>query len=174
MEQQQQADGNGTFQVPPEVARHAAWHRLEDQLDYYERRSGRYRKRYLAAKVAQIVLGAGIPLLAAVPVLDSASYKFLSAAFGATVAALEGLLQLFQWHALWLQYRGAAEQLKRERWLLLSGAQAYAGVPVDAALVMLAARVEALLAPEHENWAGLATQAAAQGPAADAHPQPAS
>ena len=161
------------FQVPPEVARHAAWHRLEDQLRYYEHRSSGYRKRYLAAKVAQIVLGAGIPLLAAVPLLDTASYKFISALFGATVAAVEGLLQLFQWHALWLQYRGAAERLKRERWLLLSGAEAYAGIPAEAALVLLAGRVEALLAPEQESWMGMFSRPAEKGHAPDPQPQPA-
>ena len=66
-------------------------------------------ERYLIAKVGQIVLAAAIPLLAAVPLLDPALYRLISASFGATVAAAEGLLQLFQWHALWLQYRGTPE-----------------------------------------------------------------
>lgn len=169
-----QAGQGEAFQVPPEFARHAAWHRLEDQLRYYDKRGGACRKRYLFAKVGQIVLGAGIPLLAAVPLLDPALYKLVSAAFGATVAAAEGLLQLFQWHALWLQYRGTAEQLQRERWLLLARAEAYASLSSEAALVRLAGRVEALLAPEHESWLGVLGRSAAQaGDAAGGPARPA-
>jgi len=163
-----QPDSAGAFKVPPEIARHPAWLRLEDQLGYYSRSSGTYRKHYQRVKIAQIVLGAAIPVLAVLPGLPEPAFKLLSALFGTSIAALEALVQLFQWHALWLQYRGTAERLKREKWLLLSGAEPYAGGPTNAAMVLLAERIEALMATEHDAWVGTLSQAASKGAASAA------
>ncbi|MEJ8853507.1 DUF4231 domain-containing protein [Variovorax robiniae] len=160
-----QTDSAGAFQVPPEVARHPTWLRLEDQLRYYSRTCGNYRRRYQFAKVLQILLGAAIPVLA-VSGLPDPDFKRLSALFGASIAALEGLIQLFQWHALWLQYRDTSEQLKREKWLMLAGAEPYTGGPTSATLTLLAARIEALMSTEHDAWVGTLKQAAAPAPVA--------
>lgn len=159
------------FPVPSEVARHAAWHRLEDQLGYYGGRSRSFRGRYLTAKVLQILLGGAIPVMAVVPGLDPDLYRLLSALFGAAVAAIEGLLQLFQWHALWLQYRLASERLKRERWRLLAGAEPYGAPVTDAMLAALAVRVEAVLATEFDAWMGAMARPAAKSAGGEPQPQ---
>jgi hypothetical protein len=151
------------FKIPDAVRSHAAWHRLEEQLSYYTSRARSFQKRYQFAKIMQILLGAAIPVLAAVPGLHEPVFKLLSALFGATIATIEAVLQLFQWHALSLQYRSTAERLKRERWLLLAGAEPYVGIPSNDALVLLAARTNALLSNEHESWLG--TQANRQAAA---------
>jgi hypothetical protein len=142
------------YKIPDAVMSHAAWHRLEEQLSYYTSRARSFQRRYQVAKIVQILLGAAIPVLAAVPGLDETSFRLLSSLFGATIATIEAVLQLFQWHALRLQFRGTAERLKRERWLLLAGAEPYVGIPSNDALVLLAGRTETLLASEHDSWLG--------------------
>ncbi|WP_213954932.1 MULTISPECIES: DUF4231 domain-containing protein [unclassified Variovorax] len=158
-----QTDSAGAFQAPPEVARHPTWLRLEDQLRYYSRNCGNYRRRYQCAKVLQILLGAAIPVLALAGWPDP-DFRRLSALFGASIAALEALIQLFQWHALWLQYRETSERLKREKWLMLAGAEPYAGGPSGATLTLLAERIETLMASEHDAWVGTVKQAAPRNP----------
>jgi len=158
-----QTDSAAAFQVPPEVARHPTWLRLEDQLRYYSRTCASYRRRYQFAKVLQILLGAAIPVMA-VAGLPDADFKRLSALFGASIAGLEALIQLFQWHSLWLQYRDTSERLKREKWLMLAGAEPYAGGPAGAILTLLAARIEALMSTEHEAWVGTLSQNASRTP----------
>jgi hypothetical protein len=61
-------------------------------------------------------------------------------------------LLLNQYGPLWVKYRGTAESLKRERWLLLSHAGDYKGLGDDDALRLLAERVEVLLEVEHRDW----------------------
>ena len=49
--------------IPEEVRQHPAWLRLNDQLDWYDRKSGENQKRYKQIKVAQLVLAGSIPTL---------------------------------------------------------------------------------------------------------------
>ena len=43
-----------------------AWLRLNDQLEWYDRKSGENQKRYKQIKVAQLVLAGSIPVFALV------------------------------------------------------------------------------------------------------------
>lgn len=139
--------------MPPDFARHAAWHPLEDRLRCYEQRGDACRKRNLIAKVGQIVLGAGIPLLSAVRWWTPPSNKLVSAPLSARRPRRpRGCCSFSSGMRCGLPCRGTAERLQRERWLLLARAEAYASLSGEAALVRLAGRVEALLAPEHESW----------------------
>ena len=147
-----QDDANKEFTVPAVIKSHAAWHRLEDQRRYYSETSRRYQRYYRRIKLVQIVLGASIPLIAVLPGLPIDVLKVSTAACGATLAALEAILQLNQWHALWLEYRATSERLKREQWMLLSRAGDYRGKADDDALILLAERTEVLMAAERDNW----------------------
>lgn len=150
------------FVIPAEIAGHAAWHRLEDQRKYYSAKAGSYQTQYQRIKLLLIALAAAIPLLAFMPGGDAA--RFTVAAAGVVIAVLEGLLLLKQYGPLWVQYRAVAEGLKRERWLLLSQAGDYRDLPGDAALRLLAERVETLLAAERQSWTEEQKQALAKRP----------
>ncbi len=123
---------------------HPAWGRLEDQLEWYERRSGAARRAFTWVKVAQLVIGAAVPVVA-----GTDGPGELTAALGAAVVVLEALQQLFQWQTNWVLYRSTAEALKHEKYLFLSAAGPYA---VDDRLRVLAERVEGLVSQEHAKW----------------------
>jgi hypothetical protein len=123
-----------------------AWERLEEQLGWYERKSQHHKRWYQALKVAQIVIAAGIPVVAA-----AGASAAVAGALGAVVVVLEGLQQLFQFQQNWISYRVTAEALKREKFLYLAGAGPFAGVERPGAV--LAQRVERVVSQEYGAWA---------------------
>jgi Protein of unknown function (DUF4231) len=129
----------------PELAHSAAWKRLEDQISWYDRKSTYNQRQFKAVKVAQIVVAALVPILAAA---DAA--RALLGALGAVVLILEGFQQLFQYQQNWLTYRSTCESLKHEKYLFLSAAGSYANALRPQAL--LSERVEGLVSQEHAKW----------------------
>jgi hypothetical protein len=132
-----------------------AWRRLEDQLDWYERRSQHNKRWFQWLKVGQIVVAAAIPVTAA-----AGASAAVAGALGAVVVVLEGMQQLFQFQQNWIAYRGTAEALKHEKFLYLAAAGPYAlNGRRDA---VLAERVEGLVSQEHAAWAEVQRQVGAR------------
>jgi hypothetical protein len=135
--------------VPETIAQHPAWIRLEDQLARYDGKSVRCQFWYKKLKLVQILLAVAIPVFSRVQEPYGA---WLTAIAGAAIAVLEGMQHLNQYSTLWLRYRTTAEQLQREKFLLLSGAGHYKGSGVEERLVLLSERVEEMILSEHSNW----------------------
>jgi len=121
------------------------WDRLEDQLAWYDAKSGDARRWYQSLKVVQIVIAAAIPVAVA-----AGASKTVPAALGAAVVVIEGIQQLFQFHGNWIRYRTAAESLKREKYLYLAKAGQYA--TADEPEALLAETVERIASKEGASW----------------------
>lgn len=121
-----------------------AWNRLEDQLGWYDRKSVAAQRAYKRVKLGQLIVGAAVPVIAALQV---------SAAVTATLAALvvvaEGTQQLYQWQTNWVLYRSTAEALKHEKYLYLAAAGPYSAEDRHR---VLAERLEGLISQEHARW----------------------
>jgi hypothetical protein len=133
-------------QTAPETPASPAWQRLEDQIAWYDSKSLRNQYMFKALKVAQIVVAAFIPVLAAAD-----ARRWLLGALGAFVLVLEGFQQLFQYQQNWASYRSTCEALKHQKYLFLAGAGPYASANRPEAL--LSERVEGLVSQEHAKWA---------------------
>jgi len=131
--------------------------RLNDQLNWYDRKSGENQKRYKQIKVTQLVLAGSIPVFALV---DGLWGRWITAILGASVAILEGLQQLGQYNSLWVTYRATAEQLKHEKYLFLAKSGPYKGFKEEEALRLLAERVEEQVSTEHAKWVSERSQRA--------------
>jgi hypothetical protein len=131
------------------VAEHPAWHRLEDQLQWYDTKSTQCQKWYKRLKLVQISLAVLIPVLSH---LDPMYAKWITSVAGALIAVLEGVQHMNQYSTLWVTYRATAERLKHEKFLFLSGAGPYKGQPEPERLIALAERVEEHVSTEHANW----------------------
>jgi hypothetical protein len=140
-----------------EFAEHPAWLRLNDQLDWYDKKSGDNQRRYKQIKVAQLVLAGSIPVFALV---DDLWGRWVTAILGASVAILEGLQQLGQYNNLWVTYRATAEQLKHEKYLFLARSGPYQRLGDEEALRLLAERVEERVSTEHAKWVSERSQQA--------------
>jgi len=111
--------------------------RLEDQINWYDRKSNYNQRVYKWLKVIEIVAAALVPLSAGLH-LPAA----VTGSLGVLIAALEGLLQLNQYHHNWIAYRSTCETLKHEKYLYLANAGPYS--TATTAHVLLAERIESL------------------------------
>jgi hypothetical protein len=119
--------------------------RLEDQIGWYDAKSGHNQRWFKLLKVCQIVTAAAIPVAAA-----AGAPAWLMGGGGALIVVLEGLQQLQQYQQNWTSYRSTCERLKHEKFLFAARAGPYAVVPRPDAL--LAERVEGLVSQEHAAW----------------------
>jgi hypothetical protein len=119
--------------------------RLDNQIEWYDQRSGYCQKMYKGLKLGEFVAAGLIPLLAGFSVSG-----WLTGALGALVVVLESVQHLNQYHDNWTSYRSTAETLKHEKYLHAVHAGPYAAS--DAPDALLAERVEGLISQEHAKW----------------------
>jgi hypothetical protein len=130
--------------VPPQAAEDPTWERLEDQINWYDRRSGDSQRRYQWLKLLELAVAASLPVVAA---LDSPVW--VTGGLAAVIVVLEGAQHLYQFQEHWITYRSTAEALKHERFLYLARAGPYVGEDRHR---QLAERLEGLVSQEHAKW----------------------
>jgi hypothetical protein len=130
--------------VPPPAAEDPTWARLEDQIGWYDRKSGDNQRRYKLLKLLELAVAAALPVVAGI-----GSPVWVTGGLAALVVALEGAQHLYQFQEHWITYRSTAEALKHERFLYLARAGPYAG---EDRRRQLAERVEGLVSQEHAKW----------------------
>ena len=128
--------------------------RLEDQIDWYDRRSRSAQHLFKRIKVVEILCAAMIPFLAAVPFHYQ---NLVTAGLGVLITVFEGILHLNQYQQLWNTYRSTCEALKHEKFTYLAHAGPYATAADPHAL--LAERIESLVSQEHAQWSAFQQQA---------------
>jgi hypothetical protein len=122
--------------------------RLEDQIAWYDRKSGVNQRYFKLFKTIEICAAALIPLLAA---LKLPYALWVTGGLGAAITVLEGILQLNQYQQNWIAYRSTCESLKHEKYVYLGRASPYSTATDPHAL--LAERIESLVSQEHAKWA---------------------
>ena len=132
--------------------------RLEDQINWYDAKSGKYQKTYKRIKVVEIIAAALIPFLSALHLSDVASHLPITigtvvALLGVLITVLEGILQLNQYQQTWVTYRATCEAMKHEKFTYLARAGVYAAASDPRAL--LAERIETIGSQENSKWASL-------------------
>ena len=129
----------------PGDERNPTLQRLEDQIAWYDRKSGQSQQRFKLLKAIELATAAAIPVVAAfdVPV-------YVAGILGAVVVVVEGVLHVNQYHQNWITYRSTAEALKHEKYLFLARADVYGGS--HRPLRLLAERIEGLISQEHARW----------------------
>jgi hypothetical protein len=132
-----------------------AMERLEDQIKWYDRKSGYNQRMFKGMKTLTIVLSLIIPLFATFAAykgnIDGKLVALIAGVLGALIALLEAVQQLNQYHNNWTAYRSTAEALKHEKYLYLSKAGPYAAA--ENANALLAERIESSVSQEHAKWA---------------------
>jgi hypothetical protein len=97
------------------VGEDPTWERLENQISWYDRRSGQNQSRYKWLKLLEIAVAASLLVVAAVH-----SPVWVTGGLAAVVVVLEGAQHLFQFQQNWITYRSTAEALRHERYLYLA------------------------------------------------------
>ena len=137
-------------------------HRLENQMEWYDRHSRHNRAIYKWLKTMTIASASTIPVLTTSRIPFGAE---VAAFLGVTITIIEGFQQFNQFQANWIGYRSTAECLRHEKYLYQARGGAYLHAENPATL--LAERVEAIISQENAKWLGSQAQTcstAASGP----------
>ena len=121
------------------------WERLEDQIAWYDRRSGAAQRWYKRLKLLEVAVAAALPVVAA-----GRASVWVTGAMAAAIVVLESAQHIHQFQEHWITYRSTAESLKHERFLYLAAAGPYAHGDRHR---QLAERLESLTSQEHAKWA---------------------
>ena len=135
-------DGEAT---PAKTGEDATLQRLDDQIGWYDAKSGQNQRWFKLLKAVQLVAAATIPVAATL-----GAHPAVAATLGAAIVVVEGFQQLNQYQQNWILYRSNAEALKHEKFLFLARAGPYAGLSDGRAV--LADRIEGLISQEHAKW----------------------
>jgi hypothetical protein len=123
--------------------------RLDDQINWYDRKSIKNQRTYKVLQLVLIVSAASIPFISGyvsdkLPVLN-----LLLGAIGVLITAITGILSLYKFQENWISYRTTCETLRHEKFLFLTKTDLYNGTD---ALNLLVQRVESLISKENSNW----------------------
>jgi hypothetical protein len=140
--------------------------RLDDQIDWYDRRSGSNQKAFKRLRLVEILTAATIPVLAGFS-QGSQSFALATGIAGMIVTVIAGILALYRFQENWRDYRATSEALKQEKFLYLARARPYDGEQHFETLVQ---RVEALLSRETNQWTEAMRIAQASEPSPNSDP----
>ncbi|MGZ8219003.1 DUF4231 domain-containing protein [Methylomagnum sp.] len=140
--------------------------RLQDQIDWFDRKSQAYQTRYKHLRMLEILAASSIPFLSGYT--ETLAYITPTVGMlGLLITIIAGLLSLNQYQERWLEYRSTAEALKQEKFLYLTRTEPYDG---ERPFNRLVQRVEGRLAKENSVWAQAAVKESHS--AGDNQPQP--
>jgi Protein of unknown function (DUF4231) len=128
--------------------------RLDDQIDWYSKKSSTCQKRYKTLRVIEMVAAALVPFLSGMGEKIPHG-QWLVGALGVTIALATAIGSLFKYHENWIEYRITSEQLKHEKFLFATRTGPYQD---QVRFQLLVERVEALISKEAATWAQVSKQ----------------
>lgn len=123
--------------------------RLDDQINWYSRKSQRNQKYFKVLRVIEVVFASTIPVLVTQIAPETSLLKIIVGSMAVCVAVASGLVSLYKFQENWIEYRTTAETLKHEKFLFLTKSSPYDGEGSFHALVQC---VESLLSKENATW----------------------
>lgn len=124
--------------------------RLNDQINWYSKKSAYNQKIYKRLKILEILLASFIPFLSGI-VDTFPSISWLIALFGISIAILTGLNSLYKYHENWIAYRYTSEALKQEKMLYLTQVSPY-NIEDKYRFTLLVTRAENIMSSEQNSW----------------------
>lgn len=138
--------------------------RLEEQIDWYDRKSRSAQSRYKFLRVSEICLAASIPVVSGfAEMIDvwAPDPTILVALTGVLLTIVAGLLSLYRYQEVWVNYRTVCDSLRREKFLFLTRTPPY---DVASPLPLLVERAESMMSQENSSWTTYIRTAASSGP----------
>lgn len=121
--------------------------RVDDQLSWYSKKSASNKTWHHRLQLVTLIAAALVPVVS----LSSSelSVRILVALLGSIATVAAGIVGLYQFKDLWVDYRSTAEQLKYEKYLFLTGAAPYRD---STSFSLFVNRVEGIIAQENRGW----------------------
>lgn len=127
--------------------------RLQDQIDWYDRKSLTNQKTFKWLRKVEIIFAAFIPFLSGLMVKYDTHivvFSTIIGLLGIAVTIFTGMLALGKYQENWIEYRTTCESLKKEKYMFQTKVEPY---DVEDAFSILVQRIETLVSKENTNWA---------------------
>jgi len=123
--------------------------RVDDQIDWYDRKSQSNQKWYKWLRLIEIIAAATIPFIAGY-VSESVLWpKILTGSLGVLVAIIAAIVGLYNFQENWVEYRTTCESLKHEKYLFLTKTEPY---NIEDPFPLFVKRIESLISTENTKW----------------------
>ena len=127
--------------------------RYDDQCQWYDVKAVINKRWYYIFQTAVISLSAVTTVVVGVGAFSDAEWIQIAALVVAAAAtASTGLIKVYRFQEQWIEYRGTAEILKRERHLFEARIGEYAAAPSPEQLFV--SRVETHISRQNTVWVG--------------------
>lgn len=124
--------------------------RLDDQIGWYDSKSQSNQRWHKRLRILELLLAASIPFLAGFAGDETLYLKIAIGAAGVLIAVIAGVLSIYKFQELWIEYRTTCESLRHHKYRFLTGAEPYAG---PNRFMDLVENVEGLISRENTQWA---------------------
>ena len=124
--------------------------RLDNQIDWYDKKSQWKQKWFQRLQVFQLIAAAIIPFLTGYITPDGFWIKFSIGVIGVLIAAAGAVIGLYKFQENWLEYRTTCESLRHEKYLYLTNTEPY---NQSDSFSILVKRIESQISKENSNWA---------------------
>jgi hypothetical protein len=126
--------------------------RVDDQINWYDRKSQFNQRWYKNLRIAEIVAAAAIPFLAGNISTEIPAIQFIVGFLGFLIAVIAGVVGLYQFQERWVEYRTTCESLRHEKYLYLTKSEPY---NVQNPFPLFVQRAESLISVENTRWSQL-------------------
>jgi Protein of unknown function (DUF4231) len=126
--------------------------RVEDQLDWYDRKAIFNKNRFRLFQIITIIASAIVPIVNIYPIGDVQT-RIISSILGGTIAIVTAITQLEKYQESWILYRTTHELLKKEKFLFKNNAGDYnANLSEDDRNRLFVERIETIVSSETTKY----------------------
>ena len=88
--------------------------RVDQQIDWYSAKSQSNQRWFKVLRLIEIAFATASPVLVSQIATDTPVLKIIVGSIGVCVAVIAGIVSLYKFQENWIEYRAAAETLKRK------------------------------------------------------------
>lgn len=124
--------------------------RIDDQIKWFSNKSKTNQNRYKLLKLIVIIASVTLPFLVGFINDENDILKIIVGVIGVVIAGIEGILALYKYKDLWLQYRLTSEMLQREKLFFITQSGHYH--KNENAFKDFVNRAESIMSSENQSW----------------------
>lgn len=135
--------------------------RVDDQINWYDKKSISCQKKYKVSQTLEIILAALIPLLSAYT-KNCAAIAVIVGVLGAAITIIESITKLYKWHENWIEYRSTCELLRYQKHLFETKSAPYNNEP-ETIENLFVRNIENIISSENNKWKTIQLENASKG-----------